>query len=355
MFSFEHKSIRFPGLLPSLLLSITLTFPLTMHGEEQTVPPTPETAPLAPEPAPQPVLLTPQTAPQTSKSDRFDSMETSRDYLSGKITSFASYIDRFFGGDNHYQESNQTVVQLDLSKLNGYGSDHKFDFAARANLRLPETEGRLHLLLETDPEKNIVEPTPGSTVIRDQVVVPKSVGLAARYATAEKDVWHFSSDLGIKFPIPPKPFVRTRGSYSVPLGNWRLKADESLYWFNTLGVGETTELDLDRIISPPLLFRSSSVITWLNDTQNFDMRQDFSIYHTLTDRTALLYQASAIGISNPQYQMTDFVVLMLYRYRMHQEWLFFEFSPQIHFPRDRQYQFNPAFSMRLEALLDDSR
>jgi hypothetical protein len=351
--------IRFPRLLSGLLLGITLQFSPDLFGAELAASQVPQTGALKTQPAPQkpqPVLLTPETAPQTSTSDSFDSMESSRDYLSGKITGFASYIDRFFGGDRHFQESNGTVVQLDLSKLNGYQSDHKIDFAARVNLRLPVTEGRLHLLIETDPEKNInATPTPGSTVIKNKVVVPKSVAVATRYATAKEDVWHFSTDVGIKFPIPPKPFVRSRGSYSIPLGNWRLKAEESVYWFNTLGAGETSQLDFERIISPPLLFRASSVVTWLNKGQNFDMRQDISIYHTVTDRSALLYQASAFGISNPQYQMTDFVVLMLYRYRMHQQWLFFEISPQLHFPRDRQYQYSPALSMRLEMLLDDSR
>lgn len=349
---FEHNSIWLCRLSSSLLLGISLLFPLELLGAEQTVPQTPEAVP-----TPQPVLLTPETAPQTPKSDRFDSMEDSRDYLSGKITSFASYVDRFFGGDRHYQESNGSVLQMDLTKLNGYGSDHKFDLATRMNLRLPVTEGRLHLLLETDPEKNIsAEPTPGSTVLRDKVVVPKSVALAARYATAEEGLWHFSTDLGIKFPIPPKPFVRSRASYAVPLGSqWRLKAEESVYWFNTLGAGETTTLDFERIISPPLLFRASSNATWLNDKQNFDLRQDLSIFHTLNDRTALLYLASAVGVSNPQHQMTDFVLLVLYRYRLHQEWLFFELSPQLHFPRDKQYQYSPALNMRLEILFDESR
>lgn len=360
MSSFEHNSIWSFSLSPSLLLGITLLFPLELLGAEQTVPQTPE-AVQTPEtvPTPQPVLLTPETAPQKPKSDRFDSMESSRDYLSGKITSFASYLDRFFGGDRHYQESNGSVLQMDLSKLNGYGSDHKFDLATRLNLRLPVTEGRLHLLLETDPERNIItEPTPatGKSAVPGQVDVPKSVALAARYATAEENVWHFSTDFGIKFPIPPKPFVRSRASYAVPLGSqWRLKAEESVYWFNTLGAGETTQLDFERIISPPLLFRATSIAIWLNDKQNFDMRQDLSVFHTLNDRTALLYQASAIGVSNPQHQMTDFVVLVLYRYRMHQEWLFFELSPQLHFPRDRQYQYSPALNMRLEILFDESR
>ena len=368
MSSFEHKSIWSFSLSPSLLLGIALLFPLGLLGAEQPAPLVPQPVPLEPQPAPlepqpapltpQPVLLTPQTAPQTSKSDRFDSMEGSRDYLSGKITNFASYVDRFFGGDRHYQESNQTVVQLDLSKLNGHGSDHQFDFAARVNLRLPVTEGRLHLLLETDPERNIItEPTSatGNSAVPGQVAVPKSVALAARYATPEENAWHLNTDFGIKFPIPPKPFVRTRGSYSAPMGEWRLTATQSVYWFNTIGVGETTQIDLEHLISEPVLFRATSTATWLNNTQNFDLRQDLSIYHTLNDRTALLYQASVIGVSNPAYAVTDYVVLLLYRYRMHREWLFFELSPQLHFPQVMKYQPSPALSMRLEALFDESR
>lgn len=304
-----------------------------------------------------------QSAPQTQQSDRFDSMEAPRDYLSGKIASFANYIDRFFGGDRHYQESNQSVIQLDLTRVTGYGGDRKFNLPARANVRLPATEGRLHLLVETNPENNITDqpipglivPTQSQTVLRNQVVAPGNVALAARYETSEANVWHLSTDWGLKFPIPPKPFVRTRGSYSAPMGEWRLKAAQSVYWFNTLGAGETTELDLEHFLSEPVLFRATSTATWLNDTQNFDLRQDLSIYHTLNDRTALLYQASAIGVSHPAYAVTDYVVLLLYRYRLNREWLFFELSPQLHFPQVMKYQPSPTLSMRLEMLFDESR
>jgi hypothetical protein len=332
---FERKSIWLCRLSSSLLLGITLLFPLTLLGAEQS-------------------------APQTQQSDRFDTMEAPRDYLSGKISSYARSIDRFFGGDRHYQESNESVVQMDLTRVAGFGGDRKFNLGARLNLRLPVTEGRLHLLLETDPEKNITaEPTPipiqGQAVLRNTVVAPSGVGLAARYETAVANVWHFSTDAGLKFPIPIKPFVRTRGSFSAPMGEWRLTATQSAYWFNTIGVGETSELDLERFISEPVLFRATSTAIWLNDKQNFDLRQDLSIYHTLNDRTALLYQASAIGVSNPAYAVTDYVVLLLYRYRLHREWLFFELSPQLHFPQVMKYQSSPALSMRLEALFDESR
>lgn len=341
MSAFEHKSIWLCRLSSSLLLGITLLFPLQLLGAEPSVP--------QPEPA----------ISQIPPSDRFDFMEAQRDYLSGKITSFASYIDRFFGGDRHYQESNDSVFKLSLIRVDGYGGDRKFNLAAKLNLKLPVTEGRLRLLLETDPEQNITdEPTKGQPVLRNQVVAPGSYAVAVRYENKEENRWYYNTDAGIKFrgiTTAPNPFVRARGSYSAPLGEWRLKAAQSVYWFNSIGAGETTQLDLERIISTRQLFRASSNATWLHEKQNFDLRQDLSVYHTLNDRTALLYQASVIGVSNPQLQVMDYVVLVHYRHRLHQQWLFFELSPQLHFPREKNYQFSPALSMRLEVLFDDSR
>jgi hypothetical protein len=217
----------------------------------------------------------------------------------------------------------------------------------------------LHLLLETNPEQNITgEPTPGQPVLSNQVATPGSYAAALRYEKdkEEEKPWHFSADAGLKFQgIHTNPFARTRGSYSVPLDQWRLKAAESVYWFNDIGAGETTQLDLEHFLSEPVLFRASSNATWLNNKQNFDLRQDLSIYHTVNDRSALLYQASAIAISNPQYQVTEYVVLLLYRYRLHRNWVFLELSPQLHFPKINNYQTSSALNMRLEVLFDESR
>lgn len=348
------------SLSSSLLLGIALLFPLRLLGADQS-------APEAQQPAPEAEQSVPdiqEPLPQAQPPSRFDSVEVRRDYLSDKVARFASSMDRFFGGDRHYQESNESVVQMSIARAMGYGGDPKFNLAAKVHIKLPVTEGRFHLLLETDPEKNITPeknvttaptPTQGRTVLRNKVVVPESLALAARYTTPEEKAWHFNIDGGLKFPIPVKPFVRTRGSYSTMVGEWRLKASESVYWFSNIGAGETTLLDLERVISTPLLFRASTNATWLNDTKNFDLRQDLSVYHTLNDRTALLYQASAVGVSNPQLQVTDYVLLAFCRYRLHQKWLFFEVSPQLHFPRERNYKTSAALIMRLEVLFDESR
>jgi len=329
MSSPERKPIRPCRLYSVLLMGITVLFPMKLFGTEQP-------------------------APQPQQSNMLDTIDVPRDYLSAQIASFANYIDRFFGGDRHYQESNQSVVQLDLTRATGYGADRKYNLTARVNLRLPATEGRLHLLLESDPEQNTAQSTQSSTLLNVQAANTGSFGLAARYVKELENIWNFNFDWGIKFPIPPTPFVRARGSYAIPLNDvWRMKIAESVYWFNTIGLGETTQLDFERLLSKPVLFRATSTAIWLEKQLNFDLRQDLSIYQTVSERTALLYQASAIGISNPQYELTEYVLSFLYRYRLHRDWMYFEYSPQLHFPKTENFRASPSLGLRLEILFNE--
>ncbi|MGC2048069.1 MAG: hypothetical protein WA635_05620 [Gallionella sp.] len=328
---FEQKSNRLSRLTSSLLLGVSLIFPLGLLAAEQ---------------ADQPV----------SELDTPEYIDAQRNYLSKEFVNFVADIDRFFGDDRNYLETNKSVIQIDLTKVSGYGGSRNPVFSGRAKLDMPSAEKRLHLLLESDPEKTITgETTPGQPVVQNKVVTPEKVAVGAGYVKEKETRWHFSADAGIQIHSPVEPFARARGSYSFPLEQWRMKAAETLFWFSTIGAGETTQLDLEHILSEPVLFRASSVATWLRDKHNFDLRQDLSIYHTLNDRSALLYQASAIGVSNPQVQATEFVLAMVYRYRLRQKWIFLELSPQLHFPKADNFKSNPALSMRLEILFDESR
>jgi hypothetical protein len=324
----KRNSIRLCRLVSGLLMGFILLIPVKLFAAEQP-------------------------ASGTQQIDVLEPLDTSHDYLSAKITNYANEIDRFFGGDRHYQESNQSVVQLDLTRTSGYGADRTYNLAARVNLRLPATEGRLHLLLESDPEQTTAQSTQSSTLLNNQSTNTGTYGLAARYVKELKDVWHFNFDWGLKFPIPVQPFVRARGNYSLPLNEvWRMNIAESVYWFNSIGFGQTTQLDFERLLSEPVLFRAASTAIWLKDTKNIDLRQDLSIYHTVSDRTALLYQASAIGVSRRQYQLNQYVLSFLYRYRLHREWMYFEFSPQLHFPKEENFRASPSLGLRLEILFD---
>ena len=353
----EKKPARLYRIFSGLLLAITLFFPLELLGAEQPA----EVAQPAEPPQPATQTTPPaQTTQPAQPGGLLSSMDASRDYLSGKIISFATDIDRFFGNERNYQETNNSVMQLDLDRVTGYSGDRKFSLSARANLNLPATEKRLHLLLESNPDQNI-EGAPSQnqfTPLNNQVNTPQSYGLALRYEQVKEELQasHMNADAGLKFQgIKVNPFVRTSGSYSIPLDQWRLKAWETVYWFNTIGAGETTQVDLEHILSPSVLFRATSSATWLKDAPYYNLRQDLSIYHALDERTALLYQLSALGVSSPQWQTTVNVASVFYRYRLHQKWMYFEVSPQLYFPRTNNFQSAFTLSMRLEMLLDNTR
>lgn len=321
-----------------LILCAAMFFPLTLLGAEQPVDQEQHRGPL----------------------DMIDVIDAPRDYVAGKIISYATDIDRFFGDDRNYQETNTSLFQLALSRTSGYNGDGRFVLAARANLNLPSTEKRLHLLLESNPDQNITgEPTINENApLTNNIDKPDSFGLAVRLEKVKEELkaLHLSADAGIKFHgLEVNPFARARASYSVPMDQWRLKAAESVYWFNTIGAGETTQIDLEHLLSEPVLFRATTNATWLKDKQNFDLRQDFSFFHTVSDRSALVYQASVIGVSNPQWEVTDYVLSVHYRYRLHREWMFFDLVPQLHFPKEYDFSSSFALSMLLEMRFDQSK
>jgi hypothetical protein len=296
----------------------------------------------------------PPPAPDTPNA-----FDTPRNYLSGKFVDFVSYIDRFFGNDRNYQEANDSVMQLDIVRVAGYRGEPRFVWSARANVRLPMAEKKLHLIVETAPDKNaVVDPTQTQSPPLKQPSTPQSYAAALRIERKEAERWHLNADAGIKFHgliRAPTPFVRSRASLAVPLEQWRTRLSETVFWFNTTGIGETTQFDLERPLSEPVLFRATTIVAWLKNTHYYDMRQDLSVYHKLDDRTALLYQITAVGVSSPHTQVNDYILLVLYRYRIHRNWMFLELSPQLHFPKDKNYRSSPMFSMRLEMLFDETR
>jgi hypothetical protein len=289
-------------------------------------------------------------------------IDSSRDYVSDKFVSFARYIDDFFGSDRSFQENNKSVLQFDVGQIFERGGSSNIALSYKAKFHLPGLQDRLyqyqkklHVLLESNPDKNqnlTGGPVqPGKASLFREVTSPDTYGAALRFENDDNSPWRFSADGGLKLDnISIRPFLRSRASFGMPTGSMQLKLAESLFWFDTTGVGESTQLDADHPFSDTLLFRASSGATWLLNTETFGLRQDFSLYQTLTGHSSLLYQASAIGTSKPQTQVSEYVALLLYRQRLHRDWVFFELSPQLHYPRTNDFYPNAQLIFRLEVL-----
>ena len=335
--------ITFPGCSIFLLLGLVFLSPVNVLAEEISEPPV-ETQTM--------MEIMPERIPEAEAISKiFAVIDGPRDYLSEKFVSYTRAVDKFFGDERYFQESNKSVIQLDLNQTFAQGGNRSFLFNGKAKLDLPAAKRRFQIVLESNPEQKtageIRKDQPSAAI---KTAKPEQYAASVRYEQSEERRWHFSSDAGVKLQFPLDLFVRARGSYSVPFEIWQLKVAETVFWFGTIGLGQTTQLDLERKLSESVLFRATSTATCLEVPQNCDLRQDFSIFHTLNERSAMLYQASVIGVSEPDTQETAYVLLMKYRNRLHKDWVFFEVSPQLNFPRTDDFRRNASLLLRLEIL-----
>ncbi len=288
-------------------------------------------------------------------------IDLKRDYVADKFVSFAQEIDSFFGDDRNFQDTNKSVLQIDASRTMLQGNAPNVALTFRAKFHLPNAQKRLHLLFESNPDQNL----PGQTLLQQfqqqeasvfkSVATPDSYGAAIRFENKEGSPYQLSADGGLKadsgqqfYTYSIHPFVRSSASYVQNLNSLQLKLTQSLFWFNSTGLGENTQLDLDHHYTDKVLFRATSGATFLVSNEDFTFHQDFSIFDTIDQQASLLYQLSANGVSRPSAEISEYVALVLYRRLIHQDWVYFDINPQLHYPKANNFQVNSELILRLE-------
>jgi len=287
-----------------------------------------------------------------------------RDLISDSFLDLASEIDSFFGDERNFNETNKSVLQVDVAQQMGRTGSPVVALTYKAKFILPNAQKRFHLLLESNPDQNLPgttlaqQPQPKEVSLFKELSTPDSYGTALRFENKVDSHWRYSADGGIKadggsgiVDISIHPFARSSVSFATPLKLVQLKLTESLYTFNTTGPGENTLLELDHRLSDKILLRSTSGATFLIDKEYFDLHQDLSIFHTLDRDASLLYQLTANGVSRPSSEVSEYVALVLYRLRLHQDWIFLELNPQIHYPKSTNFLLDAQFIARFEFML----
>lgn len=318
---------------------------------------------IAPTSQPQaaPALAPPVTeggAPAAADQSPLESIDEPRNYLSNKIVEFGKSVDQFFGDPRYFQENNKSVVQVEFNQTFDEGGNYQNRLEGKAKFDLPASQKRFRLVIESNPSQNTAgEIRKDVTPLSKQPTTnkPEQYAASLRYEQPEHDRVNFSSELGAQFQFPLDPFARSRASYSIPFEDWHFKVAETVFWFSSIGLGETTQIDMEHQLGPPVLFRATSTATCYESPQNCDLRQDLTIYHTLSDRAAIQHQISVLGVSEPKLTETNYVIQSKYRYRLHKDWVFYEINPQISFPKTDAFHLNSLLFLKLEMLFGATR
>jgi len=272
-------------------------------------------------------------------------LDRTRNAVSYRVTEFANWLDNFFGDDRIYDESQNSRLKLNLLQINEEGYQPRYETSLQGKLTLPNTQKRLQLLFESDPEENANADT---TVVEAVEAQEQSLGL--RFIQITTDWLRANTDVGVRFRSGLDTFVRFRLRGLFNVGNWNLRATETLFWRDSTGPGETTRLDIERRFAKTWLFRATSKASWLDETRQFNMGQDFFLIHTINQYRAIIYRTGLTAISEPKMQTTGYILSVRLRQQIHRNWLFFEINPKILYPQAEDFHARHSLTFKLEVI-----
>lgn len=319
-------------------LCIGLLFLVPLHAAEQeSVTPVTPVKPAKPPEPPQP------SEPPEPEIEFLTPLDSSRDVVSRGVTDLANWLDNFFADDRVYEESQKSHLKLNLLHITEEGHEPRYEARLQGKLSLPNTQDRLKLLLESDPEEDGTADTTITDAVESQ---EQSLGL--RYIQYTSKWFRAHTDLGIRFHSGLDSFVRfrLRGVYTI--SPWQFRAAETVFWRDSIGAGETSRLDIERSLSKDYLFRSTSQATWLDDTREFTMNQDFYLIHTINKYRGVIYQAGVSGVSEPTTHTTGYAISVRLRQQIHRKWLFFEINPKVLYPEEEDFHSRHSLTFKLE-------
>lgn len=284
-----------------------------------------------------------QTVVETGRLD--DSREWLSAYLnsvSGNIDSFL--VDMFFADDLIGDDIAGSRAKITLASRNEAGGDAEYRFRVSVKLDLPNTNKRVKLLIESEEEEE------AQSTLR-QSVENTSYSAALRFLVNEKKSWRSDFDVGMRGGLPPDPFVRYRARRTSYFSEWELRLTQSFYYFNSLGWGEDTELRVDYPLNTEKLFRFDSRARYRLDNGYFDLTYGIALYHELSPKSVLVYNAGATGDSEQGASFYNYFAGIRYRRLVYSDWMYAELLPQFEWNRETGYETRPVLMLRLESMI----
>lgn len=268
----------------------------------------------------------------------------------------ARWFDGLFGTRRYDQDSDQTFGRLSIAESWDDRDGLDTRLRLRARLALPAMQDRLRLVFGRVDEREGVENTGeqggGALPSSFNRVEDDTWLLGLGYSKQEglEDGFDFGAGIRIRTPVDPY----TKGTYRhnfIFTDATALRARQTLFWRDSRGYGETTEVDLDHLLTPRLLLRWSNTATLAEDVERLEWTSAFTTFQSLSERRGLAYTAFATGVVNTDVPMRDYGVEVRYRQRVLRKWLFLDARTSLTWPREtleEEREANPGVSLGFE-------
>ena len=273
------------------------------------------------------------------------------DRVSRWVDNSSRNIDGFFGTNDSLNVENHSFMRVnaEMGWMETYTPRN--DLGVRFRLDVPTTNERLRLVLESDPEETqgtLAEQ--GANRQRNDSRDTRSVlGISQLFSDDKTQGWKNRLGGGVKLHLPPDPYVRFTTERLWRLGGpWSLDSHNRASWFDSEGYSARSRWDVGRPLDDRHHLRFVSQFLWQELVGPLEFSQSAEISQILGKRSAVNYAAVLVGQSSTQPRINDYYLQAAYRRNLHEEFLFADVVPELHFPREALFSPRWALTLRLE-------
>lgn len=274
--------------------------------------------------------------------------------FSNQFLSLSRRIDRFFSGQRADDLVNKSQLRLATITTLQEAKNPFTEGRMRLNLVLPGTQEKLQLVIEGQGDNqnapSNVTPTDDATSTTENV--QNATSAAFRFITDAANI-KVSADTGVQFAVPPKPFARLRFWTQKDLNpQWIFRPRAEIFWITEEGYRSTTNLDFDRNFDDSkYLLRLINRVRWNDQDYLVEFTNGPSFFHTIDANKGISYHLHAVTLNSPDPNISNYIARISYRQLLYKNWFFGELSPQLEFPRLKNFHRTPSFAIKFEVVM----
>jgi len=299
-----------------------------------------------------------ETSPDAGNQNGRKVVKPTHETVSRRIQLSANWLDGFFDDERIETEENKTRVRVKLASFieDGEGIDNSARFNVRLVLpRLSKKLKKVYLTFsgDGDDDNDLDDEDNLRLDYEDGDNDNADVGL--QYVFRESRRRNISIKFGVRLGGGTQFYIGPRYRRLFTFDKWALRLTERIRYFTDDGFESKSRIDFERPITKRLFFRQSTEGSWYEERTGFKYKFRQFLFHVISPTRVIRYEFRLNYETKPHHQLQEVVLNLRYRQPFLKKWLFLELVPVATFPRDKDFDFTPGFTVRLEFIFGHLR
>ncbi len=324
---------------------------IAIAGEAPSTQPAPEVQPVSAAPAkseaPIPAIIPIKEDTAKVKNNVDEVQDRIEQGILGQVVRLDNFFSDLKSGDERksgYQLQVRNFARVEKGgKLN-------IGILLRASASFPKMGDSLRLYISGDNEPEPLAPKlpedPGNPGFDRPAQPAKVFNTELRYRFFQTPSTNIFLGAGFTLVIPPEAFVRSRLQHTRHISDITLvRFGETLFANNIVTFGETTEITLERALTPKTLLQWTSAGTVTYKDPGMEWGTELSLIRELSSKSAVTLTGGIYGNTGIDDVISNYRLLARYRRNFLKSWLFYELVPELSWPRQADGLFPANYGM----------